>query len=66
MFPRFRTLSANRIQEICSCILLESKLWVRSVLFLQIRTDGCYENIDHCSRYVPSSDKRTAGSKSSR
>ena len=33
MFPRFCTLSADQIQEICSCILLESKLWVRSVLF---------------------------------
>ena len=31
--PRFCTLSADQIQEICSCILLESKLWVRSVLF---------------------------------
>ena len=65
-FPLFCTLSADQIQEICPCILLESKLWVRSVLFLYIRTDECYDNIDHCSHYVPSSDKRTAGSKSSR
>ena len=33
-FPRFCTLSTDQIQEICPCILLESKLWVRSVLFL--------------------------------
>ena len=33
MFPRFCTLSADQIQEICPCILLESKLWVRRVLF---------------------------------
>ena len=32
-FPRFCTLPADQIQEICPCILLESKLWVRSVLF---------------------------------
>ena len=33
-FPRFCTLSADQIQEICPCILLESKLWVWGVLFL--------------------------------